>query len=235
MSHQETYIFQKIEKIASAIYLLAGYLSEKEPLRDELRKESLKLVDCLFGGGAPDRLSPSLIVQLNRVTALLSVAESAGVLSSMNVSILRSELTRIREVVTEERNLVEGSTSLHPELKESYFSLGEIESLRNPESRKALPSRFSKDGRDTGDPREESYNGHSNGQKKKKTKKSKNGRRQKILSLFETQDEITINDVEEIIEGCSRKTMQRELLSLVDEGILSKEGEKRWSTYRLRQ
>ena len=42
-----------------------------------------------------------------------------------------------------------------------------------------------------------------------------------------------IKDVSPLIKGCSEKTIQRELLSMVKSGILKKEGEKRWSKYSL--
>jgi hypothetical protein len=42
-----------------------------------------------------------------------------------------------------------------------------------------------------------------------------------------------IKDVSPLIEGCSEKTIQRELMSMVHNGTLKKIGEKRWSRYSL--
>ena len=58
-------------------------------------------------------------------------------------------------------------------------------------------------------------------------------RRNTILELLQDKDFVTVKDVTDTIQGCSSKTLQRELLSLVSEGILKKEGERRWSTYSL--
>lgn len=56
-----------------------------------------------------------------------------------------------------------------------------------------------------------------------------------ILSLFDKKDKITIRDAVSAVEGCSEKTIQREVMSLVEDGVLLKEGERRWSTYRRAQ
>ena len=42
-----------------------------------------------------------------------------------------------------------------------------------------------------------------------------------------------IKDLTPVIKGCSEKTIQRELATLVDKGIVNKEGERRWSVYSM--
>ena len=61
----------------------------------------------------------------------------------------------------------------------------------------------------------------------------KNSRQSIIIALLKRKKEIMIKDVSPLIEGCSEKTIQRELLSMVAAGILNKIGEKRWSRYSL--
>ena len=65
------------------------------------------------------------------------------------------------------------------------------------------------------------------------SQKKKRDRRSIILSLLQEKDRISVKDVSERIVNCSEKTLQRELLSMVDQGLLRKEGERRWSTYLL--
>lgn len=64
-------------------------------------------------------------------------------------------------------------------------------------------------------------------------KGEKDSRREIILKLATKNKEINIKDVSAVVTDCSEKTLQRELLSLVADGILRKEGEKRWSKYYL--
>jgi len=61
----------------------------------------------------------------------------------------------------------------------------------------------------------------------------KNERQIKILEIVRQKGEASIKDITEVIKGCSEKTIQRELLSLVDKGILLKNGERRWSRYSI--
>jgi hypothetical protein len=61
----------------------------------------------------------------------------------------------------------------------------------------------------------------------------KNSRQSTIISLLKRKKEIMIKDVSPLISGCSEKTIQRELSSMVEAGILKRLGEKRWSRYTL--
>jgi DNA-binding transcriptional ArsR family regulator len=58
-------------------------------------------------------------------------------------------------------------------------------------------------------------------------------RRESILSVIKNKNQASIKDISTLIRGVSEKTIQRELSSLVEEGIVLKKGERRWSTYSL--
>ena len=72
----------------------------------------------------------------------------------------------------------------------------------------------------------------------------KNKRREAII--FSIKDKmgtsinfegLTITDIksigQEVLVSCGEKTLQRELVSMVSDGVLKKTGEKRWSKYSL--
>ena len=59
-------------------------------------------------------------------------------------------------------------------------------------------------------------------------------RRKKILEVVKSKGQVTIHEFIQSIQGCSSKTIQRELTSLVLSGTLKKTGERRWSKYSLR-
>ncbi len=61
----------------------------------------------------------------------------------------------------------------------------------------------------------------------------KNSRQSIIINLLKRKKEIMIKDVSPLIDGCSEKTIQRELMAMVQNGTLRKIGEKRWSRYTL--
>lgn len=58
-------------------------------------------------------------------------------------------------------------------------------------------------------------------------------RRDRVLNVLRDKGEATIKDIVEVVTDCSEKTIQRELISLIKDNIVSKEGERRWSKYKL--
>ena len=62
----------------------------------------------------------------------------------------------------------------------------------------------------------------------------KTGRREQILALFVKGVDVSIKDIASRIRGCSEKTIQRELNALLEDNLIERIGEKRWSRYVLR-
>lgn len=63
----------------------------------------------------------------------------------------------------------------------------------------------------------------------------KNNRQEAILTLLKSKSNLTVKDVAQVVTDCSEKTIQRELISLVEKGLIKREGERRWSRYSLIQ
>jgi len=61
----------------------------------------------------------------------------------------------------------------------------------------------------------------------------KNERQQIILGIIKEIGESSIKDISDNIRDCSEKTIQRELNTLIYDGVLKKIGERRWSKYIL--
>ncbi len=70
---------------------------------------------------------------------------------------------------------------------------------------------------------------------KARSEGDRDDRRKIILALIKQKPALTVKDIAKSIPGVSEKTIQRELLAMVAEGILIKKGERRWSTYSLRE
>jgi DNA-binding transcriptional ArsR family regulator len=66
---------------------------------------------------------------------------------------------------------------------------------------------------------------HSNGHIK--------DRRERVLSVIREKLEASIKDICEVVSDCSEKTIQRELNDLIVAGLVVREGERRWSKYKL--
>jgi DNA-binding transcriptional ArsR family regulator len=60
-------------------------------------------------------------------------------------------------------------------------------------------------------------------------------RRGRIEAIVRDKGEVTIKDISDVITDVSEKTIQRELIDMIAEGVVLKTGERRWSRYRLSQ
>jgi hypothetical protein len=58
-------------------------------------------------------------------------------------------------------------------------------------------------------------------------------RRTRIRTIIEAKREATIKDISEIITDVSEKTIQRELNAMIEENVVKRQGERRWSKYSL--
>jgi len=72
--------------------------------------------------------------------------------------------------------------------------------------------------------------------KQKKTPKNndvKSQRKENILKILKQKRNASINDICALFKDISSKTIQRDLGKLIDDGLVKKEGSRRWSVYNL--
>jgi len=58
-------------------------------------------------------------------------------------------------------------------------------------------------------------------------------RRDRIVGVIKDKGEATIKDIAYVVTDCSEKTIQRELIDLIKDNVIVRDGERRWSKYRL--
>lgn len=223
------YVYKKAEKLAAAVYMISDFFSDKEPLKTNIRSASLCLIDMslsLNTTASPDRKSllNNIVKQALSVISYSEIATRAGIESVMNHQILKSELEQfIRTIENRElpqklgRHFVLNDEFVKNELSDRVSAGFRPETVRTqvvtpgitaPRERKQIPAidRIEKGNR-------------------------KSERQEAILAVIKAKGELSIKDLTGVIKGCSEKTIQRELLVLVEQGILSKVGERRWSRY----
>jgi hypothetical protein len=66
-----------------------------------------------------------------------------------------------------------------------------------------------------------------------RSEETRSSRREVILNVVGSRENCSIKDIASKLPQVSEKTIQRELSAMVEEGILAKEGDRRWSTYRV--
>ena len=227
VSAGETWPIEKVQKIVTAIYMVTEYMDKNEPLRTEVRKLA---VDLMLDG----QKSKSLGDKNNRdfskakqVISLLEIASSIGLVSSMNHSILKKELSSLDEFVPKEDVLVENI--LTTESPKPLKPLKTIKPFDVYKGQKGINDDVLYS--------DLSFKAMMEPEPKiiKRTKNitlgSKSDRREEIYNFIKDKNGVTIKDIFELMGEYGEKTIQREILALVKEGLVIKIGEKRWSRY----
>ena len=215
LNDYHTFLIRKVEKLASAVYVITGFLPAEEPVRKRLRVCALDLIER---SSHPSLLSEEglalFIARASEIGAILQTSRSAGLISPMNAELLSEEYANLAEFVKKNSQAIR-TPDEGQKIEEALNVQGLTESFKGQEKRegsskkKLSPKSFK----------------NSNG-------KGQEDRRKILLDLLNKKDKISIKDAAFVIKTCSEKTLQRELLALVEEGIVIKEGERRWSTYR---
>jgi hypothetical protein len=164
---------------------------------------------------------------------MLELARLSGVVSEMNALIVGSE---VRKLLSEIRERSKEGFYV-PELVPSFFEVAKPESL-SLEEYLARSKEIDDKGHKGQSVRYDLYNPkHSQRQTSSgpsvriDQSEPKGQRREEILKIIKARGSVTIKDITGLVRDCSEKTVQRELMSLVDDKLVKKTGERRWSRY----
>lgn len=202
------HIFKKTEKIVAALYLVSNLIKDKEPIKWKLRERSMTLMTAALTLNDTQSFDKDFAVRtifsdVLEILSTLSLAHMAGLLSDMNYEILRTEIEKVVEILKD--NIVLEKESKGYILSESFFKEEPILVKKETSGIKDNLVVIPK----------------------------KNNRQETIMSLLKTKSNLTVKDVAQVVTDCSEKTIQRELISLVEKGLIKREGERRWSRYSI--
>ncbi len=228
---------KKIEKIAQAVYLASHHLKDSEPLKWELRKESIAFLACgrsleengNFSDIPVDLARDALFSCAGDLIALLSLSLVVGLLSKNNASLIIREIELAMALINQtfHGNSAGAGFVLSDEFFRQ-FDKGQNENLFSSASLASPHSPHQKSLENKGKQTDNALKTSENVQDKKDTRQTR------IISLLKHQSQLTIKDFSSVIPDCSEKTIQRELIDLVEKGIVKREGERRWSKYSLK-
>lgn len=202
-------VFKKTEKVVAALYLVSNLIKDKEPIKWKLRERSMTLMSAALTLNDDQSFDKDFAVRtvfsdILEILSTLSLAHMSGLLSEMNYNILRVEVEKIANILKD--NLVIERETKGYVLSESFFKEDIIKAKSDVPVVKDKVAEVPK----------------------------KNNRQETILGLLKTRSNLTIKDVAQVVTDCSEKTIQRELIDMVEKGLVKREGERRWSRYSLR-
>lgn len=231
-----TFFYKKTEKITTAVYMVSAFIKDEDHIKWQLRRKSLDLLSLALSLSHAELLDKKdgqkVAAVLIELVSLFEIAVADKIISEMNFSILKQEFLALLSMLEEEM-FPESSRSLI--LSDDFFNIEKMISSQGEGSHKGhsgdskgheqmrhIPVQISKVF-NKGLPQSTAT--------KNSPKNTASDRKTIILDLFKTKKEIGITDLANLIKDCSEKTIQRELLGMVKDGVLKKQGERRWSRY----
>jgi hypothetical protein len=213
------FVFKKTEKLATALYMVTNLFNESEPMKWALRKKVGELLSFMLGYKDTIVTERSVFgnaieTRVLEIVSLLEIASRSGLVSSMNFSILKKEFFSLLTVLhtASKTQSVESDMATLPK---TFFDIPHTQPAKNPTIQE--------------DPIKDKRVPASETVVFKKT-----NRQNIILNLLKKKKDLTIKDISEVIRDCSEKTIQRELIALIENGVVEKKGERRWSRYFLK-
>lgn len=235
---------QKAEKAGTALYIITNHINHGESIKKEIRNEATALVLNTISLEGPDPaddfLFRSLDTSITTILSLLKIGSTINLITEANFLILERELTKLKSFFAFGQKFYVGKTFdavLKGMYGESQESLGDgsdkrhLEPVQDKRQPEPLPP----------EPKKIFQQKTAPVVKKIEPKvvpkilqKESGSRRDQIVSIVKDKGEVSIKDISESFSDCSEKTIQREINALIEEGVLSKTGDRRWSRYSMK-
>jgi hypothetical protein len=223
------FIYNKSYRLAAAVFMISNVMDQNEELRTKIKVLSLNLVSMsvnLKDINLSDTGKVVADIEKNslELMSMLDIAGVSGLVSKMNVGILKEEFQSFMLELGKFSEKFESNKNVS--IKGIF---NESETLNVGNNLERINNEYDfKQG--------EIYksfveNGKGNGVKNGNGHRRKDLRKNTVLEFIKGHANVSIKDILPNINGCSEKTIQRELISLINEGKIKKTGERRWSRY----
>lgn len=228
-------LHKRTERLVAALFLLTDLMSDNNPIRQRVRAlgiESLSLMlssdeSFLSDGVIFSKKYSHLLVE---ISSLLEVAYLSEQISEMNFRIISGEIESM--IVFTERLKKTGQQSFESKSATMFNGdLSDTNSSSNLQLRSILKRSKGHKGQSVKSVSVRTRTIGQNTHNSETSAISIHSRKDLIMGVLKDGRHLTVKDFLSVISGVSEKTVQRELVSLVSEGVLKREGERRWSRY----
>ncbi|MBI2627545.1 hypothetical protein HYW72_01295 [Candidatus Nomurabacteria bacterium] len=240
--------YTKTNRLITALYMVTDIIDKDEPLRNKLRTLGTEMISDTY---SLDTLARTVLARrINEIMSFLDIASAMNIISQMNCNILRKEFLELDQSIKESGdnvitpnkkiNLAEFFVSTPPRSGSGHPSRGELNSKGHINLGVQKGQTLLKAIKDMSNKENPARNAtHSVAGGFDALKKQ---RRENIVNIIKIMGgNATIKDIRDkakslpsspgSLSSCGEKTLQRELVSMVKDGVLNKTGEKRWSRY----
>jgi hypothetical protein len=242
-------LFKKTEKLSIASHLLTEHIEKSEPIRNHIRASALKILKDIYSicelNSIKDRKDKlvSASFYIEGIISLFDTTFMSRMISESNYLIIKREFRSVQDYIQklsglEKKDLVfpdklfdieENILNNKNYLKEEAPVISKVSDkgqndnvlYKPPVKNVLLKSNNIKDKAKVIVDRVVPAGGN------------KGNRREIILKLIKKDKDLSIKDIHNSFTDCSEKTIQRELTSMVKDGLILRLGDKRWSRYSL--
>ena len=228
------HLLDRTQKITEALYRVTDFFSDTEPLKWVLRKEAVEIFNFVLkisvssSSDSKHRALESISNRIWTLMRILEIASSNSFVSETNFSVLKREYTTIMDILVSSKDnfLLESVTLSDYQTKKTSVSHVKDTKRGAPAVSVGGDVKNGTEGvkSDVGNEKSELFQpaGPPGGE-----------RRERILSFIKGQNWVSVGDLAAVFQGkISGKTIQRDLIGMANEGLLLKEGDKRWRRYR---
>lgn len=229
--------YKKAERLVLATHLVTNFVPKNENVRENIRTSSQELLPHVmklrsgFQSAGTGTLA-TIVAKARHIVSLLDLVHASGYISNMNTEVLKNayvDLVRFlykskdaaaAEALELEDGVLMSVIETSQGHNKGHFDKGQKESIKDKNI---------KDIKTVTDTKPEKTKRTQSLRSKRRTA----NRRMAILDIITKKSPIHIRDIAAEITDCSEKTIQRELGSLVRDGVVKREGSKRWTLYSL--
>ena len=223
MSQNENMILEdRARRAVAALYRVTDMFSDNEPMKWKLRNDAVELVDSIITISQEEQFFsenfryPLLIA--DRLISKIGIVSAGGYISKINFQVLEKEYADISDIIFNKMSDIDKGQNI---LSDIYIRQNKrhIKDTNDVKIEKGLVLEKEK---------KES--------KKNQDEPSSTSERQKrITSVFVGKGWLHVTEVANLCGGgASTKTIQRDLGSLMQSGVVQSKGERRWRTYALK-
>jgi len=231
----------RAQKITEALYRVTDLFSEKEPLKWQLRDNAVELLDFLMVAEEKELIAAENIsYSIRKMSRLLQLAySSSAFISSINFEVLRREYLSLNDSFKNQLKRQKEELDSNGHSLISRFDSNGQHLLSNGHNGQSDKNELVPE-------KKPDIKADNNIDYKKDTIVLKE-RKRRILDLISAKGGsasggkdnnannsdkwLTIREISSSLPEFSPKSIQRDLLEMVDSGILKKIGDKRWRKY----
>lgn len=250
-------VYRRSEKICKAYFLLTQHIQENNSIKQKLRNLALdmssKTLDMVVTFNKTEELAREVVTHAMALVSVSDIAVTARFISEANYSLV---VHQVQIFINEVETYWKTSSHNNQVMPVHLFDVESLDasyksdmsfmaqSISNAETEEVSVVKKEKN-QIVGSLVGSAVSGNkvtrdfaqkkstSNPAAKESKSEGKSERQTLILSTISSRGESSIKDLTDVIKGCSEKTIQRELIALVDSGSLLKTGERRWSRYSI--